>query len=259
VNRSTFAILGFALAARRPAPAGGTVPDPNDRHRRPGAQSRGRGAPTPSSQPAARARSKPSKTSRFHDATARFPPRCTAPATTSSCSTASRRTCPPSSRSPEAAAPPLRDRRRSASGRAPLVDRRLPHGHLQPGRLAGGDVRERHPRLLQVAAGPRPHAADEVAVETLGGVVRPRWAGADRVVVQMGRPIFAARRFQPGLAMAMARSSTSRCDVDGERVLVTALSMGNPHAVLFVPDVETAPVTTLGSAHRAPPGVPESR
>jgi diaminopimelate epimerase len=36
--------------------------------------------------------------------------------------------------------------------------------------------------------------ADEIAVETLGGVVHPRWAGEDRVVVQMGRPIFAAEK-----------------------------------------------------------------
>lgn len=35
-------------------------------------------------------------------------------------------------------------------------------------------------------------------------------------------------------------------EVDGVTVLVTAVSMGNPHAVLFVPDVDAAPVSTLG-------------
>ncbi|MFP8874907.1 MAG: diaminopimelate epimerase, partial [Myxococcota bacterium] len=31
--------------------------------------------------------------------------------------------------------------------------------------------------------------ADEIRVETLSGVVRPRWMGADQVRVDMGRPI----------------------------------------------------------------------
>jgi diaminopimelate epimerase len=36
-------------------------------------------------------------------------------------------------------------------------------------------------------------------------------------------------------------------DVDGEPITATVLSMGNPHAVVFVDDVDKAPVTTLGS------------
>ncbi len=36
--------------------------------------------------------------------------------------------------------------------------------------------------------------------------------------------------------------------VDGETVVCTPVSVGNPHAVLFVPDAEAAPVTTLGPA-----------
>ncbi|HKJ23711.1 MAG TPA: diaminopimelate epimerase, partial [Myxococcota bacterium] len=31
-------------------------------------------------------------------------------------------------------------------------------------------------------------SADEISVETLGGVVRPRWMGGDSVRVDMGRP-----------------------------------------------------------------------
>ncbi len=36
--------------------------------------------------------------------------------------------------------------------------------------------------------------------------------------------------------------------VNGETVVCTPVSVGNPHAVLFVPDAEAAPVTTLGPA-----------
>jgi diaminopimelate epimerase len=35
-------------------------------------------------------------------------------------------------------------------------------------------------------------------------------------------------------------------EIDGETFEIAAVSMGNPHAVLFVEDVETAPVATLG-------------
>ena len=93
----------------------------------------------------------------------------------------------------------------------------------------------------------RGHArADEIAVETLGGIVHPRWAGDDQVVVQMGRPIFAAEKIPTRLGHGDGPLIDVPLDVDGERVLVTSLSMGNPHAVLFVADVETAPVATLG-------------
>jgi len=98
--------------------------------------------------------------------------------------------------------------------------------------------------------------ADEIAVETLGGVVRPRWAGEDRVVVQMGRPIFAAEKIPTRLGHGDGPLIDVPLEVDGDRVLVTSLSMGNPHAVLFVPDVETAPVTTLGPRIENHPAFP---
>ncbi len=45
--------------------------------------------------------------------------------------------------------------------------------------------------------------------------------------------------------------------VDGEAVSCTPVSVGNPHAVLFVSDIEQAPLTTLGpklERHEAFPG-----
>jgi len=103
----------------------------------------------------------------------------------------------------------------------------------------------------------RGHArADEIAVETLGGIVHPRWAGDDQVVVQMGRPIFAAEKIPTRLGHGDGPLIDIPLDLDGERVLVTSLSMGNPHAVLFVPDVDTAPVTTLGPRIENHPAFP---
>jgi len=42
--------------------------------------------------------------------------------------------------------------------------------------------------------------ADEIAVETLGGVVYPRWAGENRVTVDMGNPVFEPAKIPTTLA-----------------------------------------------------------
>jgi len=74
----------------------------------------------------------------------------------------------------------------------------------------------------------------EIAVETLGGVIRPRLEPDGQVTVDMGMP-----RFDPADIpfTAPARAERYDLDLDGHTVEVSALSMGNPHAVLLVPDV----------------------
>jgi diaminopimelate epimerase len=89
---------------------------------------------------------------------------------------------------------------------------------------------------------------DEIAVETLGGVVRPCWMGADRVRVDMGRPILEPAKIPTRLGSGDGPVLNAPVEVLGQRVAVSAVSMGNPHAVIYVDDVESAPVTTLGPA-----------
>ncbi|MEP7062559.1 MAG: diaminopimelate epimerase [Betaproteobacteria bacterium] len=83
----------------------------------------------------------------------------------------------------------------------------------------------------------------EIRVETAGGVIVPRLEDSGEVSVDMGVPRFAAKDlpFTGG-----GGGVTDLLDVDGEAAEVSALSMGNPHAVQVVADVETAPVTTQG-------------
>ncbi|HTP60869.1 MAG TPA: diaminopimelate epimerase [Burkholderiales bacterium] len=73
----------------------------------------------------------------------------------------------------------------------------------------------------------------EIRVETLGGVIAPRLEDDGEVSVDMGPPAFESPLLQ----------SLSLGD---EKVELSILSMGNPHAVQVVPDVEKAPVTTQG-------------
>lgn len=83
----------------------------------------------------------------------------------------------------------------------------------------------------------------EIRVETLAGVIVPRLEADGEVTVDMGAPEFEPVRIP---FVAEQRASTYRIEVDGRPVEISALSMGNPHAVQLVTDVESAPVLTQG-------------
>lgn len=83
----------------------------------------------------------------------------------------------------------------------------------------------------------------EIVVETHNGLIRPRLEDDGRVVVNMGAPVFAPDRlpFTDGTGEA-----SEPLEVAGEILDISAVSMGNPHAVQIVDDVETATVAELG-------------
>lgn len=85
--------------------------------------------------------------------------------------------------------------------------------------------------------------ADRLTFATRGGPIRAELLADGRVAVDMGVPRFEPAAI-PFAAEAMADAYT--LVVDGEAHPIGAVSMGNPHAVLEVEDVETAPVTGLG-------------
>ena len=87
-------------------------------------------------------------------------------------------------------------------------------------------------------------ARRELRVQTLGGMIVPRLEEDGEVSVDMGAP-------------AVELPLLQELSVDGEPVQVTILSMGNPHAVQVVADLERAPVRTQGpqlERHRRFPG-----
>ena len=97
---------------------------------------------------------------------------------------------------------------------------------------------------------------DEIGVETLAGVVRPRWAGRNRVRVQMGRPIFDPAKIPTMLGSGSGPVLGVAIDVGGERLRVSSVSMGNPHVVVFVADPDSAPVERLGPLLEHHPAFP---
>jgi diaminopimelate epimerase len=91
-------------------------------------------------------------------------------------------------------------------------------------------------------------ALDELRVETLSGVVVPRYAGPGRITVEMGPPVLAPAKIPTRLGDPAGAGPVldARLDLDGSPLRVSCLSMGNPHCVVYVDDVDGAPVETLG-------------
>lgn len=87
---------------------------------------------------------------------------------------------------------------------------------------------------------------DELRIETLGGVVVPRWLGDDRVAVDMGAPVLSPVKIPTTLGVGDGPVLDVPLEVAGQTLRVSSASMGNPHVVLMVDDVDAAPVGELG-------------
>jgi len=86
---------------------------------------------------------------------------------------------------------------------------------------------------------------DVIDVDTRSGVKTVTIEGDD-VRVEMGPPIFDPAEIPVTLEGAGSDALHSKLELDDEVFEAAVLSMGNPHAVLFVEDAYSAPVTTLG-------------
>ena len=88
----------------------------------------------------------------------------------------------------------------------------------------------------------------EIRVETLSGIIVPRLESDGQVTVDMGKPLFDPGRipFNASGLHAVRRGKRWPLELAGREVEVAVLSMGNPHAVQTVPDVDSAPVATEG-------------
>lgn len=103
---------------------------------------------------------------------------------------------------------------------------------------------------------------DEVVrVATRGGtkpVVLHRAADGRvaEVTVDMGPPVLDLPAIPVDLPDAATDAAIHDLDVDGATITASFVSMGNPHVVLLVDDVDTAPVATLGPRLETDPRLP---
>jgi diaminopimelate epimerase len=120
-------------------------------------------------------------------------------------------------------------------------------------------------------------AKDAVKVKTQGGVIELRMQPDGRVTVNMGAPVFELARipFDPAELVPDASAGAGAADANADAwpqwslalganghepqapVQVAVVSMGNPHAVQVVADVDTAPVLETGGLIEHHPAFPK--
>ncbi len=88
-----------------------------------------------------------------------------------------------------------------------------------------------------------PEHPTSFSLESPASLVSARIKKNGLVDVSMGSPDFDPARIP---FLAEERAASYALDVDGQELEILAVSMGNPHCVLQVGDVETAPVDDLG-------------
>jgi diaminopimelate epimerase len=94
----------------------------------------------------------------------------------------------------------------------------------------------------------------EIRVETRSGIIVPRLEDDGEVTVDMGVPRLAAGQVP---FTSDSDDIVQPLQVAGETVHITAVSMGNPHAVQVVADVDAAPLSTQGPAIEHHPRFPD--
>ena len=94
----------------------------------------------------------------------------------------------------------------------------------------------------------------EISVETASGIITPKLEEHDLVTVDMGAPKFAPADI-PFIADGTATSY--ELNIGDESVMIAALSMGNPHAVQIVENVDSAPVERMGRQIELHPRFPQ--
>ncbi|HLA00416.1 MAG TPA: diaminopimelate epimerase [Thermodesulfovibrionales bacterium] len=87
-----------------------------------------------------------------------------------------------------------------------------------------------------------------LSVETPGGIIRPEKAG-DLVKVDMGEPVFEPEKIP---VMQREINNSSRIidyplRIEDREFKITCVSMGNPHAVIFVENLSKFPIPYYGS------------
>jgi diaminopimelate epimerase len=93
----------------------------------------------------------------------------------------------------------------------------------------------------------------EIRVGTVGGVIVPRLESDGQVTVDMGAPEFEPARIP---FIAGQRAVTYQLELADRQIEISALSMGNPHAVQLVDDIERAAVASEGAAIESHPRFP---
>jgi diaminopimelate epimerase len=94
----------------------------------------------------------------------------------------------------------------------------------------------------------------EIRVETKSGLISPRLEADGLVTVDMGLPRFAPAEIP---FVSASDAVVQPLDINGLSIDISVVSMGNPHAVQVVADVDASPVAIQGSLIETHPRFPQ--
>ncbi|TXI16463.1 MAG: diaminopimelate epimerase [Nitrosomonas sp.] len=95
---------------------------------------------------------------------------------------------------------------------------------------------------------------NEIRIETLSGVISPKLEISGDVTVNMGKPVFDPQKIP---FIAERYDLTYLLEIAHDLVTISVVSMGNPHAVRVVHDVDSAPVESEGVLIESHPRFPK--
>ena len=97
---------------------------------------------------------------------------------------------------------------------------------------------------------------DTLTIETMAGPMHTSLQGLGQVTVDMGEPHLEPAAIPTTLGVGARQVVAERLLVAGQVLEVTAVSMGNPHAVIPVADVDQVDLEQLGPALETHPAFP---
>lgn len=104
--------------------------------------------------------------------------------------------------------------------------------------------------------GKAPELPHTYRIHTLAGTIRPTLQPNAQVTVDMGEPSLLAGNIPTTLVAADEKAVDQPLEVAGQSWQVTCVSMGNPHCITFVEDVEAVPLTEIGPQFEHHPAFP---
>ena len=99
---------------------------------------------------------------------------------------------------------------------------------------------------LETQDGKKPEFPHTYQIHTLAGIIRPELQEGGSVTVDMGEPGLLAKEIPTTLTADDEKVIDQTLTVDGKDYQVSCVSMGNPHCITFVDDVEAVPLAEIG-------------
>lgn len=97
----------------------------------------------------------------------------------------------------------------------------------------------------------------EYKIHTLAGIITPKIQGNQQITVDMGQPILTAEKIPTTIKKTGEKVIHELLTVGDRDYYVSCVSMGNPHCLIFVDDVDKIDLTIIGSQFEHHPVFPQ--